>query len=171
MLDRLFKKTQAEEPKPEVQKITNDEERNRFIAARLSEGMSLSDVQKLLAEQHGINLTYLDLRLIASELKVDWAKSNKKKADQKKEPVPDLAKMAAAGKAGKSTQVTVHKVVRPGASMSGEVQFASGAKGEWFVDSYGRLGLAPAAGSSKPTEDDVQEFQLELQRKLTGQGM
>ncbi|OGV68446.1 MAG: hypothetical protein A3K19_10155 [Lentisphaerae bacterium RIFOXYB12_FULL_65_16] len=171
MLDRLFKKTQAEEPKPEVQKITNDEERNRFIAARLSEGMSLSDLQKLLAEQHGINMTYLDLRLIASDLKVDWAKADKKQAaKQKKEPTPDLAKMAAAGKKG-STQITVHKVVRPGASMSGEVQFASGAKGEWSVDSYGRLGLSLAPGSSQPNEDDVRDFQVELQRKLTGQGM
>jgi len=93
MLDRLFKKTQAEEPKPEIQKITNDEERNRFIAAALRGHVALRRAEAP-REQHGINMTYLDLRLIASDLKVDWAKAEKKQAKQKKEPVPDLAKMA-----------------------------------------------------------------------------
>jgi hypothetical protein len=48
------------------------------------------------------------------------------------------------------------------------VEFASGAKAEWFVDAMGRLALNPAPGSAKPTECDIQEFQVELQRKLTG---
>jgi hypothetical protein len=68
------------------------------------------------------------------------------------------------------TTVTVSKLVRPGAAMSGEVSFASGAKAEWFLDAAGRLGLTPAAGSARPTQEDLREFQIELQRKLSGMG-
>jgi hypothetical protein len=55
-------------------------------------------------------------------------------------------------------------------AMSGDVEFLSGAKGEWFLDSYGRLGFNPAPGSSKPTEDDLVDFQHVLQSKLSGGG-
>lgn len=141
----------------------NTEERNAFIATRLNEGVTLSDIQKELVA-HGVNMTYLDLRMLAADLEVNW-----KKLDPKPVPKPAAEAalpVAAAGNA--RTQVTVSRVVRPGAAMSGDVTFASGAKGEWWVDSYGRPGLSLAKGSSKPTEEDVQEFSVELQRKLGG---
>lgn len=156
-----------EPPKQETWDLMNPEERKAFVAAKLNEGRSLSDVQKLLAEQ-GVSMTYLDLRMLAADLEVNW-----KKQDPKAEPKPPADAKAADAKAAdtlgkKKTQVSVSKLVRPGAAMSGDVTFASGAKAEWFVDSYGRLGLNPTAGSAKPTEDDIREFQLELQRKLGG---
>ncbi len=64
------------------------------------------------------------------------------------------------------TTVEVSKVVRPGASLSGTVKFGSGASGEWYVDAYGRLGLNLDEGSAKPDQQDVQEFQVELQKAL-----
>ncbi|MCF7854845.1 MAG: hypothetical protein K9N51_08610 [Candidatus Pacebacteria bacterium] len=144
----------------------NQEEQKRFIAEKLNEGLSLGQVQKCLSEEHGINITYLDLRLIASELEVDWQKleeakpSSKKAEDTLVQPEPEEAPPPS------GTQVTISKVARPDAAMSGSVQFASGAKAEWFVDHMGRLGLAPETGSSKPTEQDIKEFQEELQRQL-----
>jgi len=147
----------------------NTEERNRWIAARLDEGLTLSDVQQRLADEHGITMTYLELRLLAADLAVDW---------QKQDPVPaptpeqsadqDIAVEAEPTPA--QTKVTISKLVRPGASISGDVEFASGAKAEWFVDAMGRLGLKPSPGSNQPSEQDIQEFQVELQRKLTGGG-
>ncbi|MGN0867096.1 MAG: hypothetical protein ACI4SG_05415 [Oligosphaeraceae bacterium] len=65
-----------------------------------------------------------------------------------------------------ATTVEVSKVVRPGASLSGTVKFGSGASGEWYVDAYGRLGLNLDEGSAKPDQQDVQEFQVELQKAL-----
>ena len=143
----------------------NPDELKAFVAAKLNTGASLGQVQKALAE-NGVNMTYLDLRLLAAELEVNW-----KKQDPKAVPKPvgdaakvlDKAELPAAG-----TQVTVHKIVRPGAAMSGEVVFSSGAKGDWYIDNYGRPGLSLATGSSKPTEEDLQEFGVELQRKLGG---
>jgi DNA-binding transcriptional MerR regulator len=149
----------------------DQDQRNRFIAQKLNEGLSLGEVQKLLAEQ-GVTLTYLELRMIAADLKVDWKKQSSKKAPPPKKPAEEEAEdepPARGGRGRSRTQISVSRVVRPGASMSGDVVFASGAKAEWFVDAYGRLGLNPAKGSAKPTEDDLREFQAELQRKLSGE--
>ncbi|NOY81017.1 MAG: hypothetical protein GXP31_08430 [Kiritimatiellaeota bacterium] len=142
-----------------------NEERDRFIARKLNEGCSLAEVQKLLAEELGINMTYLDLRLAAADLQVDW-----KKQDAAKPTQPAIEPEQALPVSESRTRVTVSRLVRPGAAMSGEVTFASGAEAEWFVDSYGRLGLNPKPESSRPTEADLREFQVELQKKLGGQG-
>lgn len=147
-----------------------DQERNQLIARKLGEGLSLSDVQRLLAQEHGIRMTYLDLRLLAADLPVDWGP-----AEAAKKPEPVQATVIDEGEdddedeaSGGRTVVTLSKLVRPGAAMSGDVTFASGAKAEWFVDTMGRLGLNPAPGSARPTPEDLREFQLELQRKLSG---
>ena len=144
----------------------NTDERNRLIAEKLGEGLSLADVQRLLRDEHGITMTYLELRLVVADLEVDWQKQDDavSAAKVEAEAVPDLA----AAEPSSGTSITVSKVVRPGASMSGDVEFASGAKAEWFVDAMGRLGLNPTSGSERPTEEDIREFQVELQRKLTG---
>jgi hypothetical protein len=148
------------------------EEQKRIIAEKLNEGMSLGDVQRLLHAEYGVNMTYLDLRLLASELEVDW---------EKQEPA-EPAKPAAAAEetllepetdpesSGSKTRVTISKVTRPDAALNGTVDFASGAKAQWYVDQMGRLALAPEAGSSKPTEQDIREFQVELERLVRGQG-
>ncbi len=145
----------------------NTEQRDRFIAEQLDAGLSLSDVQKVLADEHGITLTYFDLRLIAADLEVDWAK-HESDDDAEDAAAPAAPDPDAVADTPKGTQVTLSKLVRPGAAMSGDVEFASGAKAEWFVDATGRLGLNPAPDSPKPTPEDLQEFQIELQRKLTG---
>jgi hypothetical protein len=150
--------------------LMTDQERNQWIAQKLGEGLSLSDVQKLLASEYGVRMTYLDLRLLAAELPVKWAEAA---PAQKPEPVQATVMEDEEDEGDDDlpptgTAVTISKLVRPGAAMSGEVAFASGAKAEWFLDATGRLGLTPAAGSTRPTQDDLREFQIELQRKLSG---
>ena len=55
--------------------------------------------------------------------------------------------------------------MRPGAVASGSVKFASGVSAEWVIDQSGRLGLNNASG--EPTEDDIKDFQKELQKALS----
>lgn len=142
-------------------------ERDKLIAGLLAEGHSLSDVQKILKDEHRIQLTYMELRMISVDLEVDW-----KQFDPPDDPDADDDADAPAGGDDASTaggtHVEVSKVVRPGAVMSGEVTFQSGARAEWFLDQMGRLGLNPIGDSDKPSEDDLREFQVELQRKLQG---
>ncbi len=64
------------------------------------------------------------------------------------------------------TTVEISQIVRPGTSLSGKVHFGSGASGEWYVDGMGRLGFEPDEGSSKPNDQDIREFQVELRRAL-----
>jgi hypothetical protein len=46
-----------------------------FVAELLNEGLSLSDIQKKLQTEKDVRLTFLDLRLLASELEeIDWSK-------------------------------------------------------------------------------------------------
>ena len=107
----------------------------------------------LLRDYHSL----LELRLLAAELEnIDWSKQDPVKpaaeeAEKAKEAVP------VAGK----TVVEKSKLVRPGAMANGTVKFASGATAEWILDSYGRLGLDNVNGEY--TEDDIKEFQAELQ--------
>lgn len=146
----------------------DDVTRNELIARLLAEDHSLSDVQKVLEREHGLKITYMELRLIASDLQVNWGEVDEKAAAA---PTPEddlLAEPGDEGGAG-TTRVSVSKVVRPGSLFSGTVDFASGAKAEWWLDQLGRLGLNPLGDSEKPTESDLQEFQVELQRSLQGQ--
>ena len=153
------------------------EEQRAFIGRRLNEGASLATVQQELAKDCGVSITYLDLRLLAADLEVDW---------QQHEPPPKATKPdaavddAAAGDGvgggpddrdaavGGGTRVTVSRLARPGAAMHGNVEFKSGAEAEWVLDRYGQLQLNPGPGSARPTEEDLREFQAELQRQLTG---
>ena len=165
----------------------------RFMAQELENGKSLSEIQKLVNEKFSQRMTYMEIRILASELDtVDWkaldpraqaeaakkAKEEAKKAAAPGEPGGDLPEAgeadaspadAPAGGAGK-TVVELSKLVRPGMMLSGTVKFASGSTAEWYVDNMGRLGLGNLKGA-KPTPEDIEAFQIELEnvaRKAMG---
>lgn len=151
-----------------------EHERNQFIVEKLNEGFSLSDIQKMLEEEFNEVMTYMDLRILATELEgVDWSQQPEAKSPEKaKAEQEDILGQSGQGAAGGGTQVEISNVARPGAAMSGTVSFASGARAEWFLGQDGRLGLQPEPGSGKPTQEDIEEFQQELQKKLqSGGGM
>ena len=150
-------------------------ERDQLISRLLAEGHSLSDVQKILQDEYNIQLTYMDLRLISSELDVEWEEPEKEQANpinnviDKDSMSGDEGAGASWGNNGEGkTVIEVSKVVRPGAVVSGDVKFKSGARAEWHLDPLGRLGLNPTGGSDKPSEDDLKDFQIELQKALQG---
>ena len=60
------------------------------------------------------------------------------------------------------TTVTIDQLARPGFLATGGVSFGSGASGNWCLDQMGRLMFEKLEG--KPDRQDLQEFQLELQR-------
>lgn len=182
----------------------SDKERNAFILECLSQGMSLSELQDQLAQQHDIHMTYMELRMLTADLQVNWEKQDAKAQAAKTKNAPAASQPAPGAPANgaqeempgdfndeaptaddlpeedptapeapakdavlrSKTTVEVSKVVRPGAAMSGTVKFGSGASGEWYLDQYGRLGFNPDEGSGNPDQQDVQEFQLELQKAL-----
>jgi len=151
------------------------ESQTALIQELLQAGNSLSEVQKILQNEHDINLTYMELRLIASELEeVSWEKQdealNAAPSPNLTDPDNVLASGPDAPAGNGSTTVSVSKVLRPGAVMSGDVTFKSGARAEWYLDQASRLGFTPRENSEKPTEEDLREFQAELQSMLQRKG-
>ena len=170
--------------------MTHDEIK-AFIADRTREGNSLSKIQDMLAEQ-GVKMTFMELRLIASEIETTfWQQAepaaepakDAKKPEQEAAPaaeageLPDepaddeplppeepVAEMPADGEPAPRgrTTVTLDQLQRPGFLATGGVQFGSGASGNWCLDQMGRLMFEKLEG--KPDRQDLQEFQLELQR-------
>ena len=166
----------------------------RFMAQELENGKSLSEIQKLVNEKFSQRLTYMEIRILASELdSVDWkaldpraqAEAAKKaREDAEKEAAAPVADAdadipeetgvsdadAPAGAAAGKTVVELSKLARPGMMLSGTVKFASGSTAEWYVDNLGRLGLENLKGD-KPTQEDIEAFQIELEnvaRKAMG---
>ena len=106
-------------------------------------------------------MTFLELRLLASEIEnIDWTK-NEKEIEQKKE---DKENSEETEEASGKTVVEINRLARPGIAMHGTVKFASGASADWILDQAGRLGFEKSDG--KPTPEDIQEFQEELQKSL-----
>ena len=141
----------------------------QLLARLLAEGVSLSDAQTKINSELGIALTYMDIRIIASTLDVDWKKSDPHPVKSEEDaPAEEKAGEAAENQdeAGK-TVVEISKLVRPGMALSGSVKFASGSKADWYLDRTGRLGLENLVGE-QPTQEDIQLFQMELERAVTG---
>ena len=170
--------------------MTNDEIK-AFISAKVSEGISLSKIQDALLNEKGVRMTYMELRMLASEIETaDWQKLDKQKAEKtppaqppaeqpaegslddesENEFIPEEEQPAGnpegTGKVRGKTTVELSKLVKPGTVANGSVKFGSGATADWFLDQMGRLALSNAVG--KPDETDIAEFQQELQKLFAG---
>jgi hypothetical protein len=151
--------------------MTNDE-RKPIVAQLLKEGKSLSEIQDFLRKEKGDSITYMELRLLLSEM--PDAKLPEKELLKTVAPpaAPASVKpgVADAQASGGKLSISVDQMPAPGSMLSGYARFSSGAKGHWFLDEMGRLGLEPELGSSKPTQKDMQEFSTELRRMLQQTG-
>ena len=157
--------------------MTN-EERKPIVAQLLKEGRTLSEIQDYLRKEKGDSITYMELRLLLSEM------PDVKLPEKETPKVAISPPAAAAGAGGRSAlregkagpeqaaraggklSISVDQVPAPGAMLSGYARFSSGAKAHWFLDEMGRLGIEPELGSAKPTQPDMQEFSTELRRML-----
>ena len=161
-----------------------DKELEQQIAAFMSEelvkGTGLSQLHGMVNEKFQTHLTYMEIRIIASELQIDWnandpkaiaaAKDKAKKEAEAKAAEAEAAAAAANGEVpadageGKCV-VTVNKVNPPGILASGTVTFSSGSTADWYVDQTGRPGLGNLKGD-QPTQQEAEEFMMELQKIL-----
>jgi len=168
-----------------------DEAQKQKIAAWIAEGLKLSDIQKRIATELGLSLTYMDTRLLVDDLKLVPSDPARPKED-KLATLPAPAKPqgettagpAAAARAeaaspsasepsptGAGVSVMVDNVARPGALVSGKVKFSDGQTGEWYMDQMGRLGVVPTKQGYKPAAADVEAFQQKLEEELSKLGL
>lgn len=133
------------------------------VAQWVQDGASLAEVQRRLANDLGQNLTYMEVRFLLDDLDIELlAPPPPPPAEEEAEalPVEDVGKVT----------VSLDRITRPGALISGSVTFSDGQTATWFLDQSGRLGLDPATKGYKPSDQDVQDFQTELQALMRKQG-
>ena len=143
-----------------------------FMASRIAEGVSLSDIQNEVNEKFQQSMTYMDIRILAAGLDIDWQAKAAAKAEEEKKEEEETSESAAAPEeaaapADGQTVVEISKLMRPGTALSGSVKFASGSTADWYIDQTGRLGLENLVGE-KPTQEDIQQFQVELEKAVYG---
>ncbi len=150
----------------------------------IKDGLKLSEIQTRLASDLGLKMTYMEVRFLIDDLKLQPQDKTPEKPVELKpaqNPPPDAGQpdMAEdepeefqpepAGPAG-SVTVVVDQLARPGALISGKVTFSDGKSASWQLDQYGRLGVAPEEKGYKPSQPDLMTFQAELQNALAKMG-
>lgn len=157
------------------------------VRAWLREGLQLAEIQNRLNREQGVSLTYLELKLLISDLNLV------PKDREPAEPTPTLGAPPSPGASGRPpgpagpsspppppaggppsargrVAITVDQLTQPGAMVSGGVTFSDGKTGKWLVDELGRLSVAPSEPGYRPPAQDMQEFQIALERELARAG-
>jgi hypothetical protein len=146
------------------------DEQKREVARWLNDGVGLSDIQKRLSEEFGVTLTYMDVRFLIDDL--DLTIPDKDEPEPEKvEPDAEVPEADPDADLLGSVSVSVDKVTRPGVMASGTATFSDGVNSPWYLDQFGRLGLTPKDEAYKPSDDDLAEFQKQLQAELQKSGM
>lgn len=144
--------------------MTLTEEQTAAVAEWVRGGAALPEVQKRLEQEFGIRATYMDVRFLVDDLDLELVNSG----PEFKDPLPKQPDVAAAP--GK-VRVSMDKITRPGALVSGQVTFSDGKSAQWFLDQMGRLSLNPSQPDYRPSPEDVQAFQTELRTVIEKSGM
>jgi len=169
-----------------------DQAQRDKIATWLEQGLKLGDIQSKLVSELGIRMTYMELRFLLDDLKLKPKEQEPPPPPPDKTPKPapppkpglasggpavpapadeldepeDLAEPAGGG----NVSVTVDRLARPGALVSGNVTFSDGNSAQWYLDQTGRLGLVPKQTGYRPSQPDLLTFQAQLQSELAKQG-
>ncbi len=144
----------------------------QIVGKHLNEGQTLNEIHKILAEEHKVKMTFMELRILSTELEdMDWSKFDPKKEEpeEAEEAEEEGEVKEVAGEVESGTQIEMNKVQPPGAMMSGSVVFLSGVRGQWVIDQYGSLDLGLEDENQQPTKEDMEDFQITLRNKLQGE--
>src|SRR5580765_3645436 len=160
-----------------------DEATKQKVTTWIEQGLKLSEIQIRLASELNVKLTYMETGLLVDGLKLtpkDHAPSKAAhqlsaqppapaapaEAEPGVSPVGALAPQPGAG----AVPVSVDRVARPGALVSGTVNLSDGNSGDWYLDQMGRLGIVPTQQGYRPSPPDMQAFQTQLQTELAKLG-
>jgi hypothetical protein len=152
--------------------------------------LQLPEIQKRIGSEFGVQMTYMEVKLLLADLRLvpkdpaEPAPAAKALAAAPAAPAPSAPRGRPADKgkgtparpaetpraAAEGVSVSVDRVARPGALVSGGVTFSDGQTAAWYMDQAGRLAVMPAQQGYKPSAVDVQEFQMALESQLARLG-
>ena len=158
------------------------DEQKSVIAQRLNDGASIADIQSLITNEFEVAATYMETRFLIDDLNLELQDQEKVSTDLN---APTNSGASSAGSSGgildqsgtETNQTAAHgggvtvdidSIKRPGTALSGSVTFSDGVSAKWYVDPAGRLGLDPDQPDYKPSQEDIENFQTELQAKMQG---
>jgi len=164
------------------QSIMNlDEAQRNRVAKWIAEGLKLAEIQNRLASELGVKMTYMDVRLLVDDLKLTPKDIEPPKASlgtlagggvgapSRPTPGADTKPTAPQQPGPGGVSLTVDQLAKPGALVSGKVNFSDGSA-DWYLDQSGRLGLVPHQQNYRPSAPELQQFQVLLDRELTSIG-
>ena len=136
------------------------------ISRWIADGMGLSDVQKKINQDFGIVMTYMDVRFLVDDLNLELVEKEEP-APKNPDPSDDLDAIVEEPSTGGVT-IDVDGVTPPGAMASGSVIFSDGESKKWSIDQFGRLAMTGGTEGYKPSDEDIMEFQKQLESTLRG---
>jgi len=137
------------------------------ISRWVSEGMGLSEIQKKINTDFGIVMTYMDVRFLVDDLDLDLV-DNEVAEPRNADSVEDVTANPLDGASAGKVTLEVDGVTPPGAMASGSVTFSDGESKKWTIDQFGRLAMSGGTEGYKPSDEDVMEFQRQLESSLRG---
>lgn len=136
-------------------------------------GVDLNGIQKKLAAECDVHLTYMEVRFLLLDNGIEIARPQEKPAPAP-DPAPEPAQEQPAAQPEPSPGAAVKPVVTlddlqlPGTLLSGKCSFPSGTNGSWQIDQVGRFGWTQLNGTPTPVE--LQAFEMELRHILSRMG-
>lgn len=147
------------------------------IQAWADDGDGIPEIQKKLRDEFELRVTYLETRFLLEDLKIELKPTPVPEPEVKPEDTAapeaapdDESGLDDAAESG-GAKVTLDSLLRPGALISGKVDFGGGNKVSWWLDQMGRLGMDPGQPGFRPTEDQMIAFQTELRAVIQKSGL
>ena len=170
-----------------------NKEQKDAVAQWFAAGTGLDEIQKRIASEFGVRMSYLDLRLMVADLpqpqektpppsesapEIPEAAEYPESPELQDDPgipgdaeTPAAEDPAAPDAGGGAVSVDIDALTIPGTIASGTVSFSDGKSGKWYLDRMGRLGLADLPAEYRPSEQDAADFQSKLVALLRSKGL
>lgn len=165
------------------------DEQKSAVAKWFEAGASVAEIQKRISEDFGIDMTYLDVRLMVSDLPQPTEPEIQEERGEPEDSVisdnpnnqddlnasensgdtmvPDHPETPGNGE----LSVSVDPLAPPGAIACGSMVFSDGTSGKWMLDQMGRLGLSGLPDGYRPSPEDGAQFQPKLLAALRAKGL
>ena len=165
------------------------EEQKNVVSEWFAAGAGVAEIQKRISSEFGIDLTYLDVRLLVADLpqpvepepapqkavpdNLDNPEISDELGDAGAPEAPVLPETPEnpAEAAPAELSVSVDPLAPPGAIACGSVVFSDGTAGKWVLDQMGRLGLSGLPEGYRPPPEDGAQFQPKLVAALRARGL
>jgi len=159
------------------------------VAEWFAAGAGVAEIQKRISSEFGIDLTYLDVRLLVADLpqpvepepvaqeavpeNLDNPEISDELGDAEAPEAPVLPETPEnpAEATPAELSVSVDPLAPPGAIACGSVVFSDGTAGKWVLDQMGRLGLSGLPEGYRPPPEDGAQFQPKLVAALRARGL